>query len=113
MLARPRPVSDDVTAAGTARAESDTYSPKLYDSEGDWEVVDAVESVAKQRGVSMAEVALAWLLGRPGVVAPIIGASKAGHLEAALGAVSIDLTAEERTRLEAAYRPHAVRGHTA
>ncbi len=112
MLARPRPDDSQVKSGGTTRADSDTYSPMLYDSPGDWEVVDAVQQVAAKRGVSMAEVALAWLLARPGVVAPIIGASRPGHLEAALGALDIELTAEERSALEAPYRPHAVKGHT-
>jgi aryl-alcohol dehydrogenase-like predicted oxidoreductase len=112
MLARPRPASDDVAAAGTARAESDTYSAKLYDSESDWRVVDAVEMVAETRNLPMAQVALAWLLGRPGVVAPIVGASKPGHLESALGALDVTLSDDERAMLEAPYRAHEVRGHT-
>jgi aryl-alcohol dehydrogenase-like predicted oxidoreductase len=112
MLARPRPASDDVAAAGTARAESDTYSAKLYDSESDWRVVDAVERVAEARNLPMAQVALAWLLGRPGVVAPIVGASKPGHLESALGALDVTLSDDERAMLEAPYRAHEVRGHT-
>jgi aryl-alcohol dehydrogenase-like predicted oxidoreductase len=116
MLARPRPAAGDggaggVADAGTARAESDTFSTRLYDSPGDWEVVDAVQRVAEARGVGMAEVALAWLLSRPGVVAPIVGATKPHHLEAALRALDLTLTEEERAALEAPYRPHAVKGH--
>jgi aryl-alcohol dehydrogenase-like predicted oxidoreductase len=110
LLARPRPREAKVTAGGTARAASDRYSPRLYDSPSDWEVVDAVERVAKARGVSMAEVALAWLLGRPGVVAPIVGATKLEHLDAALRALELRLTPEEQAALEAPYRPHEVRG---
>jgi aryl-alcohol dehydrogenase-like predicted oxidoreductase len=112
LLARPRPADRQVPSAGTPRAGSDDYTLKLYDTEGDWDVVDAVEQVATARGVSMAEVALAWLLGKPGVVAPIIGASRTGHLEAALRAVDLELTAAERSALEAPYRPHGVRGFT-
>jgi aryl-alcohol dehydrogenase-like predicted oxidoreductase len=110
LLARPRPPDSRLKSGGTHRAESDAYSPRLYDSAGDWDVVDAVESVAKQRGTSMAEVALAWLLSRPGVTAPIVGATKPEHLETALRAVYLELTDDERASLEAPYRPHAVRG---
>jgi len=102
-----------VRSGGTTRAESDDYSPKLYDQASDWDAVDAVERVAKARGVTMAEVALAWLLGRPGVVAPIVGATKLDHLEAALRALALKLTADEQAALEAPYQPHPVRGFTA
>ena len=67
----------------------------MYDQPSDWDVVDAVERVAARRGVPMAQVALAWLLGRPGVVAPIVGATKLPQLEDALGSLSVELTAEE------------------
>jgi len=110
LLARPRPADNRLKSGGTHRAESDAYSPRLYDSAGDWDVVDAVESVAKKRGTSMAEVAVAWLLSRPGVTAPIVGATRPEHLEAALRAVYLELTDDERAALEAPYRPHAVRG---
>lgn len=110
LLARPRPPDAQVGGGGTARAASDTYSPRLYDAAGDWDVVDAVERVAKARGASMAEVALAWVLGRPGVAAPIVGATKLDHLDAALRALDLELSEEERAALEAPYRPHPVRG---
>jgi len=110
LLARPRPADAKIRSSGTPRSVNDTYSEQLYDDPGDWDVVDAVERVAKQRGVAMAEVALAWLLGRPGVVAPIVGATKAVHLESALRALDLRLTAEECGALEAPYRPHGVRG---
>ena len=113
LLARPRPADAKVGSGSTARAASDTYSPHLYDTPSDWDVVDAVERVAKLRGTTMAEVALAWLLGRPGVSAPIVGATKLEHLEAALRAVNLVLTAEEGAALEAPYLPHAVRGISA
>jgi aryl-alcohol dehydrogenase-like predicted oxidoreductase len=112
MLARPRPTERDVRAAGTARSESDTYSPTLYNEPGDWDVVEAVERLAGRRGVGMAEVALAWLLSKPGVTAPIIGASKPGHLEAAVRSVQLQLSDDELAALEASYRPHSVRGFT-
>jgi len=113
LLARPRPSDDAIPSAGTARAGSDDYALKLYDTSGDWDVVDAVARVANARGVSMAEVALAWLLSRPGVVAPIIGASGPDHIDAAVRALDLELTDEECAALEAPYRPHGVRGHTA
>ncbi|HEX4600644.1 MAG TPA: aldo/keto reductase [Gemmatimonadales bacterium] len=113
LLTRPRPADAQVRSGGTTRAGSDDYSPRLYDHPSDWEVVDAVERVAHARGVSMGEIALAWLLGRPGVVAPIVGATKLEHLEAALRALELSLTPDEQASLEAPYAPHAVRGYTA
>ncbi len=110
LLARPRPANAKIAGAGTARAGNDTYSEQLYDNPADWNVVAAVEQVAKARGVSMAEVSLAWLLGRPGVAAPIIGATKMEHLDLALKAIGVNLSAEECVTLEAPYEPHGVRG---
>ncbi|HEY2825533.1 MAG TPA: aldo/keto reductase [Gemmatimonadales bacterium] len=107
LLARPRPKKG---LGDTARADGDTYSKALYDSPGDWDVVDAVETVATARGVSMSEVALAWLLGQPAVTAPIVGATKAGHLESAIKSLDLTLTDEECRTLETPYRPHAVKG---
>ena len=95
----------------TERAETDTYGHKLYDGPGDREIIEAVERVAADRGVSMAEVALAWLLSRPGVTAPIVGATKLEHLEAATRAVELRLDQTEIEGLEAPYRPHQVMGH--
>ena len=94
----------------STRAATDEYGHKLYE-EGDWEVVEAVQSVAADVGASPAEVALAWLLAKPAVTAPIVGATKLEHLEAGIRAVGVTLTPEEIARLEAPYRPHAVRGH--
>jgi aryl-alcohol dehydrogenase-like predicted oxidoreductase len=110
MLARPRPADSRVSGGGTSRAESDDFAERLYDEPSDWDVVDAVERVAQARGIGMAEVGLAWLLGRPGVAAPIVGATKPTHLEAAIRALDVELTPEERRALEAPYRPHDVRG---
>jgi aryl-alcohol dehydrogenase-like predicted oxidoreductase len=112
VLTRPRPADANVRSGGTARSTSDDYSPTLYNTEGDWEVVDAVERIAKSRGVAMAEVGLAWLLSRPGVVAPIVGATKLEHLEAAVRALDLKLTPDECSALDAPYRPHAVKGFT-
>ncbi len=97
--------------ADSKRAESDDYTRKLYDSPGDFEVVEAVRQVAAGRGVQPAQVALAWLLAKPGVTAPIFGATKLEQLQAALAAVELELSAEEIGKLEAPYRPHGVRGH--
>lgn len=113
LLARPRPADSRVGSGGTARSAIDAYSPRLYDAENDWDVVDAVERVAKQRGTGMAEVALAWLLSRPGVTAPIVGATKPEHLEAVLRALDLTLSDEEQAALDAPYRPHAMRGISA
>ena len=110
MLARPRPADSGQIRLITPRAVHDDFSSQLYDSPGDWDVVDAVSRVAAERGVAMAEVALAWVLARPGVAAPIVGATKPEHLAAALRSLSLTLTAEEQAALEAPYRPHAVRG---
>jgi aryl-alcohol dehydrogenase-like predicted oxidoreductase len=113
LLARPRPADDRVKSGGTPRASGDTYSEQLYDAPSDWDVVQAVEQVANARGVTMAEVALAWLLSRPGVAAPVVGATKLSHLDVALRAVELTLTAEECAQLEAPYHPHGVRGFVA
>ena len=111
VLTRPRPAGSSVRTNDTARSASDDYSTQLYDDPGDWNVVDAVDRVARERGVTMAEVALAWLLARPGVAAPIIGATKLEHLEAAGRALALRLTPEETAALEAPYRPHGGKGH--
>jgi 1-deoxyxylulose-5-phosphate synthase len=72
-------------------------------------VADRVAEVARARGVSAAQVALAWLLGQPAVTAPIVGATKMHHLEEAVAALDVTLRADERARLEEPYRPHDVR----
>jgi len=95
----------------TTRSGSDGFAQYLYKEPSDWEVTEAVIEVAAERGVEPAQIALAWLLGRPGVTAPIVGATKLAHLEAALAAVDLELCEEEVARLEAAYRPHSVLGH--
>ena len=95
----------------TVRAGNDPLADFLYKEPSDWDVVEAVVAVARERGVEPAQVALAWLLSRPGVTAPIIGATKLSHLETALGAVDVKLGEDEIKRLEAPYRPHAVAGH--
>jgi aryl-alcohol dehydrogenase (NADP+) len=95
--------------ADTARSETDEFGKTLY-TEGDREIVDQVAAVASERGVPRAQVALAWLLTKPVVTAPIVGATKISHLEDAVAAASLALSDEEVARLEAAYRPHEVAG---
>src|SRR5262250_1447164 len=95
----------------TTRASSDPFGDSLYQNPADFDVVDAVARVAAARGVPPAQVALAWLLGRPGVTAPIVGATKPGHVEDALAAITLDLTEDEMRRLEERYVPHPVLGH--
>ena len=92
----------------TTRAATDTIAHKLYYQDSDFRVVDAVAAVAARRGVSPAQIALAWVLAQPGVTAPIVGASKMPQLEESLAALDIKLTAEECAELESAYEPHAV-----
>jgi aryl-alcohol dehydrogenase-like predicted oxidoreductase len=96
--------------AATPRAASDDYTRNLYDHASDDDVIEAVRTVAAARGTPPAAVALAWLLSRPAVTAPIVGATKLAHLETALSALDVTLTDEEIRALEAPYRPHAVRG---
>jgi len=94
----------------TARANSDLFADSLY-TDADFDVVDAVAAVAESRGISRAQVALAWLLSRQGVTAPIVGATKALHVEDAIAAVEVALSDAEIAALEAPYAPHAIRGH--
>jgi 1-deoxyxylulose-5-phosphate synthase len=94
----------------TVRAHHDPYAEDLY-ADDDFDVVDAVRAVAAERGVAPAQVALSWLISRPGVTAPIVGATRLGHLEDALAATTLPLSDDEVARLEAPYRPHPVRGH--
>ncbi len=98
--------------AGTDRGKSDQFSHKLYDAylESDRQVVESVAVIAKKRGVPMAQVAMAWLLGKPVVTSPIFGATKPQHLEDALASLTIKLTEDEDKALEAAYIPHAIAG---
>ena len=94
----------------TTRARTDPFGESLYTPEVDFAVVDRVSEVAAERGVPMAQVALAWLLHKPGVSAPIVGATKAEHLDDALAAEELALSDEEVARLEEPYVPHKVSG---
>jgi len=95
----------------TTRAGTDRFADALYDPDVDLAVIDAVDAVAAERGVPSAQVALAWLLHKPGVTAPIVGATKLEHVEDALAAVELQLGEDEIARLEAPYVPHRVAGH--
>jgi 1-deoxyxylulose-5-phosphate synthase len=97
----------------TTRSRSDSLADEMYGTADDFAVVDAVHAVATERGLSPAQVSLAWLLHKPAVVAPIVGATKPRHVADAVAAVDIGLTAQEIARLEAAYQPHRVIGHSA
>lgn len=97
-------------AAGTVRSETDEQMKRWYSDALDGPVIDAAGAVAAERGVSPAQVALAWVLSKPVVTAPIIGVSKPNHLEDALAALSCKLSPDEIAKLEAPYRPHPVAG---
>jgi 1-deoxyxylulose-5-phosphate synthase len=94
----------------TIRSNTDAFQDALY-GEADFDVVDCVGEVAAERGVPPAQVALAWLLHRPGITAPIVGATRLGHLQDALAAEELGLSEDEMRRLEEPYVPHPVLGH--
>ncbi|QFZ73104.1 aldo/keto reductase [Streptomyces fagopyri] len=107
-LARGRLTRDrDVT---TERSRTDEFGRKLY-QEGDRDIVDAVGRIAADRGVPRALIALAWLLGRSTVTAPVIGATRAGHVDDAVAALDVELTEKEVGELESPYTPRAISGH--
>jgi 1-deoxyxylulose-5-phosphate synthase len=95
----------------TVRANSDQYADLWYTPEADYPVIDRVTEVAAARGVPNAQVALAWLLHKRGVTAPIVGATKVSHVEDALAAEQLELSDSEIETLEEPYMPHAVAGH--
>ena len=95
----------------TSRARTDAFAHDLYFRPEDFTIVERVGEIAKQRGVSNAQIALAWMLHKPGITAPIIGASKMYQLDEAIAALDIKLSADEMAALEAPYQPHPVLGH--
>jgi aryl-alcohol dehydrogenase (NADP+) len=95
----------------TTRAKSDEFAHRLYYNDGDFKVVDRVSEIAGKRGVSNAQVALAWLLAQPGVTSPIVGASKPHHLDDAIAATELKLSEDEIKALKEPYTPHPVLGH--
>ena len=96
----------------TSRANSDPFANGLYFREEDFIIADCVAEVAKERGVSGSQVALAWVLSKPYVTSPIIGATKMDHLDQAIGALDIKLSEDEIKKLEEPYKPHLVLGHS-
>lgn len=113
-LARGRLARPNDAAEATTRGKSDTFSPFLYDNDAESAldaIVDAVGVVAERHGATRAQVALAWSMGTPGVTAPIIGASRLSHLDDAVTATQLVLTAEDRDALEGPYLPRPVLGH--
>jgi aryl-alcohol dehydrogenase (NADP+) len=100
------------TIKATVRAESDQFAEHLYQRRSDLDIVDRNAEVAARLGVKPAQTALAWMLCKPGVVAPIVGASKPHHLQDAIDALDIELSADDVTALEERYEPHPVLGHT-
>jgi 1-deoxyxylulose-5-phosphate synthase len=111
-LAGNRKANEDKLKGETTRARTDAYAHQLYYRESDFALVDRLTEVAEARGVKNAQVALAWMLGKPGVSAPIIGASKMYQLEDAIAAMEIKLTEDEVKKLEEGYEPHPVLGHS-
>ncbi len=112
LLTRPAVRHAAAADGPTERARTDEFMHRLYTRADDFDIIDRVGELAAQRGVPRAQIALAWLLHQPGVTAPIVGASKPHHLDDALAAVSVQLSADERQSLEALYQPHPVSGHT-
>jgi len=96
---------------GTARSQTDDYAHQMYYADSDFTIVERVVEIAKRRGTAPAQIALAWVLNRPGVTAPIVGASKLEQLEQSIAAVELTLSAEEMSFLEEPYVPHKVLGH--
>jgi aryl-alcohol dehydrogenase (NADP+) len=95
----------------TLRAKKDDYAQKLYYDDSDFEVADRAITLAERRGVSSMQIAMAWLLNKPGISSPVFGATKIAHLEEAVAAIDIPLSQEEIAFLEEPYKPHKVLGH--
>ena len=110
-LAGNRKSNEDKKQSETTRARTDDFAHGLYYRDSDFTLVDRITEIAQARGVKNAQIALAWILAKPGVTAPIIGASKMYQLEDALTAFEIKLTSEEITKLEEPYEPHPILGH--
>jgi aryl-alcohol dehydrogenase (NADP+) len=96
----------------TTRAKNDPFANGLYFREEDFTVAERAWEVAKARGVTASQIALAWLLNKPHVTAPIIGATRMDHLDQAIAALDIKLTEDELKRLEEPYQPHPILGHS-
>ena len=101
----------DKQGGETSRAKTDDFAKKLYYQDDDFKVADRLSEVAKARGLSNTQVALAWILSKPVITAPIIGASKPHHLDQALASMDVELSADEIKKLEEPYKPHVILGH--
>jgi len=95
----------------TLRAQTDAFGKRLYTDE-DLAIAQRVNDVAEARGLPMAQVALAWMLSKPIITSPIIGATKPQHLDDAVAALSVQLTQDEILHLEEAYQPHPILGYS-
>jgi aryl-alcohol dehydrogenase-like predicted oxidoreductase len=96
----------------TLRAQTDALIKSRYTQEDNVVIVQRVSELAEARGLPMAQVALAWMLSKPFITAPIIGATRPHHLEDAIAALSVQLSPDEIRRVEEAYRPHPISGHS-
>lgn len=94
----------------TERAKTDAFGKSLYAADGDFNIVNKVNEIAKEKNIPAAQVALAWVLSKPYITAPIIGASKPGHLEDAVAAMQVEFSREDIGRLQELYQPHPVLG---
>jgi aryl-alcohol dehydrogenase-like predicted oxidoreductase len=110
-LARGYLARDRQSLKSTIRANSDEFTQQLYRQESDLDIVERNAATARRLGVKPAQTALAWLLSKPAVVAPIVGASKLDHLDDAIAAVDVTLSADDIAELEALYQPHRIAGH--
>ena len=97
--------------AVTARAGADPMADNMYYADADFDIVDRVIKIAGNYGVKPAQIALAWMLHKPGITSPIVGASKLNHLEEAIAAVNITLSDDDIAALEEPYMPKAIAGH--
>lgn len=95
----------------TTRARTDAFGQSLYTHDNDYEVLERVMALANRLGVKPAQIALAWFFHKPGITAPIIGASKPNHLDEAVSAMSVELTDDDLSYLEEPYLPHPILGH--
>lgn len=107
---KDKDAADDTSA--TLRARIDTLGHERYYSDNDFDIVERLKSMANEKQVSPAQLALAWLLAKPGVCSPIIGASKIYQLEEAVASTSIKLSQDDMKNLEELYKPHNISGHT-
>lgn len=99
-------------SGATTRSKSDPFANELYFRDEDFKIADRVQELATQRGIKPMRIALAWILSKPGIAAPIIGATKMNHLEEAVAGLAVKLSQEEVKLLEELYQPHPVLGHS-